>query len=315
MMTTLPQWRQPGTGIYVTEARLPLKYRLIRWLGRRSWMPRNRILRLLHDPDANKHFNFEVDFFGHRYRGDLGHFIDWSVFCYGAYAYNELALLRDFALNLKGLRPAPISFYDIGANIGHHTLYMAARVDKVFAFEPFALVRALMEERLALNGVTNVTIFPVALGETEGDAPYYPALDSNSGAGTLIKNRPGKFGSPVIVQVRRGDHLLNNEGLPRIDLLKVDVEGFEAYVFRGLASRIRQDRPAILAEMSDESRNGFGSKEAFAAGFYEGALIREIGGRNGQTYKLKPFDYATSREVLILPPEMSGVRGRLTQGA
>lgn len=305
---SVPQWLQSGPGDYVLEAQLPSKYRFIRWVGRQTWIPKghDRLLRLLYNPEANKHFKFEVDFFGQRYRGDLGHYIDWSVFCYGAYEYAELSLLRDIALSLKGLRPAPISFYDVGANVGNHTLFMAPRVDEVFAFEPFPLVRADMEDKIVLNGVKNVTIFPFALGETDGNVQYFPAS-----AGTLIENRPGSFGSPVAVQIRQGDSLLNTEGLPRIDILKVDVEGSEASVFRGLADRIRRDRPAILTEVSDESRDGFGSQDAFTAAFYKGALLAEVGGRNGRTYKLKPFRYTTAREVLILPPEMSGLMEKL----
>jgi FkbM family methyltransferase len=310
---TLPQWSQSGPGDHISEPQFPLKYRFIRWLGRQTWIPRgrNRLLRLLHDPD--EHFKFEVDFFNQRYRGDLGHYIDWTVFCYGSYAYHELALLRDVAWKLKELRPAPITFYDIGANVGHHTLFMAPQVDEVIAFEPFALVRVLMNDKIALNGITNVTIFPFALGETDGDVQYFPASDSNSGAGTLVENRLGNFGSPVVVQMRRGDSFLDSKGLPRIDILKLDVEGFEASVVRGMADRIRRDRPAILTEMSDESREGFGSQDAFAAVFYEGALMNEIGGSQGRTYKFMSFNYASAREVLILPPEMSGLLATLGQ--
>src|SRR5664279_341279 len=230
-MTSIPQWLPSDTGDYVLEAQLPLKYRLLRWLGRQTWIYRghDQLLRLLYDPDANKHFKFEIGFFGQRYRGDLGHFIDWNVFCYGSYAYNELLLLSDIARELKTLRPAPISFFDVGANVGNHTLFMAPHVDKVFAFEPFALVRAFIEDKIALNGLTNVIIFSFALGETDGDVPYFPASDGNSGAGTLIENRLNTSADPAIVQVRRGDSFLKKESLPRIDIIKADVEGFEAF--------------------------------------------------------------------------------------
>jgi hypothetical protein len=147
-------------------------------------------IRLLHRPEANKHFKFEVDFFGLRYRGDLG----WCVFCYGSYCYHELSLLREIALNLKVMRQRPISFYDIGANVGHHALFMAQHVDKVFAFEPFPLVRALIKDKIALNGITNVTICPIALGEADGDVPYYPSC--SSGARTLLAGRPGNYANP-----------------------------------------------------------------------------------------------------------------------
>jgi FkbM family methyltransferase len=188
-------------------------------------------------------------------------------------------------------------------------------VDKVFAFEPFALVRAFIEDKIALNGLTNVIIFPFALGETDGDVPYFPASDGNSGAGTLIENRLNTSADPAIVQIRRGDSFLKKESLPRIDIIKADVEGFEAFVFRGLSDRIRQDKPAILLEISDDSREGFGSEDAFKHAFYEGALFAEVTGSNGRPYKLKPFNYGAAAEVLVMPPEMSGLMKRLSQNA
>lgn len=108
---------------------------------------------------------------------------------------------------------------------------------------------------------------------------------------------------------------LKKESLPRIDLIKADVEGFEAFVFRGLSDRIRQDKPAIILEISEDSRKGFGSEDAFRKTFYEGALFAEVAGGNGRPYRLKPFKYGTAAEVLVMPPEMSGIMKKLTHGA
>jgi hypothetical protein len=141
------------------------------------------------------------------------------------------------------------------------------------------------------------------------------AMDGNSGAGTLIENRLNTSADPAIVQIRRGDSFLKKESLPRIDIIKADVEGFEAFVFRGLSDRIRQDKPAILLEISDDSREGFGSEDVFKHAFYEGALFAEVAGGNGRPYKLKPFNYGTAAEVLVMPPEMSGLMKRLSQSA
>jgi hypothetical protein len=159
---------------------LPLKHRLLRWLGRQTWIYRghDQLLRLLYNPDANKHFKFEVEFFGQRYCGDLGHFIDWNVFCYGSYAYNELLLLSDIARELKTLRPAPISFFDVVPTLAiircswHRTWTNSSHLSPSFWF--------MLSLKIALNGLTNVIIFPFALGETDGDVPYFPAPDGNS---------------------------------------------------------------------------------------------------------------------------------------
>jgi hypothetical protein len=107
----------------------------------------------------------------------------------------------------------------------------------------------------------------------------------------------------VELEIKNGDDFLDQIEFGRIDLLKVDVEGFEPYVFRGLQNRIMNDRPVILTEISAASRNGFGS-DVFRETFYKGAKFAAVTGRLGRTYKLRPFVYASSGEVLIVPPEM-----------
>ena len=76
---------------YQDESQFPPRLRMLRWIGRQRWIPRGQdaLLRAIRSPDDQQHYYFEIDFFGQRYRGDLGHFVDWLVFCYGSVAYPE----------------------------------------------------------------------------------------------------------------------------------------------------------------------------------------------------------------------------------
>jgi len=288
------------------EDEFPLRMKVLRWIGRQTWIPRGqvRLLRAVRSPDDNRHFLFDVDFFGMRYRGDLAHYIDWVVFCFGAYAHPELAALAKAATALKANGATTLSFYDIGANVGHHTLFMAPRVDQVLAFEPFDTVRKLMEQKLELNDISNVKIFPFGLGEIDHDAKYFPGSGSNSGAGSLIGTREVETDETVVVGIRNGDEVLERRALPKMDIVKIDVEGYEGAVFRGLSRRIKQDRPVILTELSDDSRKSLGSEENFRRLLYDGAVVAEVTGKYHHKYELKPFDYDHSREALIVPPEL-----------
>jgi Methyltransferase FkbM domain len=109
----------------------------------------------------------------------------------------------------------------------------------------------------------------------------------------------------VTLTIRNGDNLCSALQLPPIDLLKVDVQGYEPMVFRGLAERIQRDRPPILTEFTPQSRMGYASEAAFRRSFWEGAIFREVCGRSGCAFKLRPFVYGKTEEVLILPPEMA----------
>ncbi len=286
------------------RSRFPIRLEALRWFGRQTWIPRgrDRILRMALSPETCQPYSFEVDFFGLRYRGDLSQYIDWLVFMYGSYAYWELSLLEAISEELRKAQ-STVNFFDVGANVGHHTLFMARLADRVLAFEPFGDLRDLIAQKISINGLTNVEVLPFALGAKDEELPYYPAAGRNSGMGTLMQEHGPGFRDPINVVVRKGDSLFDEYGLPRVDILKVDVQGFEPLVFQGLSRRIRCDRPIILTEITDESRQNAGSEEAFSNLFYEGAVFAEVHGRPGCKFNLKRFDYATAYEVLIVPPE------------
>src|ERR1700722_15372180 len=107
---------------------LPFRLKLLRQIGKQTWIPRgqDRLMRAIWDPDTSPSFPFEVEFFGMTYGGDLARFIDWSVFAYGSYAYAELSLLEALAAEIRTKR-GHVFFFDVGANVGHHSLFMAGR--------------------------------------------------------------------------------------------------------------------------------------------------------------------------------------------
>jgi FkbM family methyltransferase len=289
----------------------PLVLKSLRWFGRQTWIPRgrDRVLRYLLPPDRARHFKFEVDFFGMRYCGDLAHYIDWQVFMYGQYASAELSILESAAKFVGELKGRAVNAFDIGAHVGHHTLFMSRFANQVFAFEPFSAVRSRLEEKLALNHIDNVVVLPVALGDCDMEMDYFPGAGCNSGTGTLTQQDSPEFGVPVKVDVCHGDHFIDAHKLPPMDIVKVDVEGFEPFVFRGLSKHIQTDRPVILTELSDATRSNLASPEEFSALFYEDAIFAGVVEKR---MTLIPFDYCTAREVLVLPPEMEGLISTLT---
>jgi len=291
----------------VCPSEFPPILKAMRWLGRQNWIPRGRqrLLALLWDPYREKHFPFEVDFFGRRYRGDLAHSIDWMVLVYGSYAYFELSLLKELTLSFKHGQQR-VNFFDIGANKGNHTLFMADIADRVFAFEPFPGVLAAIDDKVSLNGLTNVQVIRTALGDVDSDLSYFPGAGGNPGKGTFISNPGSGFHEPVTLPVRNGDRLFDELGLPQLDIVKLDVEGYEAFVLRGLSSHLNRDRPAIVMEWSAMSRRTVTSESDFRSLFYDDAVFAEVRGRPGCPFRLRPFEYSTTHELLVLPAERAG---------
>jgi FkbM family methyltransferase len=142
---------------------------------------------------------------------------------------------------------------DVGANFGHFALTAAHAVGaegRVLAFEPHPRVFADLVRNAALLPHGNLQAFPCALGETRGEMPM--AVDEKTSArSSLVAELVPNPGRPVMVPVRRLDEVLA-EVAPsrRVGLIKVDTEGFEGQVFRGIGEVLVRDRPVLLTEFS-----------------------------------------------------------------
>lgn len=288
----------------------------LRCLGHQHWIPRgrDRIIRLLADPDTIKPTPFQVPFFGHIYEGTLSNFIDWSVYFYGAYSRYELDLLADLcALVPAGRRP---HLLDVGANGGHHTLFMADRCDRVDAFEPFPPAIALLKARLRANSIGNCHVHPVGLSNHTGFGIFISPSGSNPGIGyfdTATIPPPVADLSAQTLPLVEGDSYLDAWDVPATDILKIDVEGAEAAVLAGLDGRLRRDRPFILMELSDRSRLAFGDAVGFRTALYPDAVILTVTPASvSGTYRLSQFDFQQAAEILVLPAErVRDPKGRL----
>ena len=167
---------------------MSLKLSALRFIGHQHYIRRgrDRVIRMFHPPDSSPSIPFEVPFFGMRYPGNLNDFIDWSVFMYGGFTPHELYILRDVAVALAKENGAPLSFYDIGANVGQHSLFMSQYVGQVFSFEPFDGVRNKILEKIALNQSKNMTVFPVGLGDVNAELDFFEPSGANHGTGSFV---------------------------------------------------------------------------------------------------------------------------------
>ena len=288
---------------------MSLKQQALRFIGHQQWLRgRDRILRAFSHPDHQESYPFETDFFGRTYSGNMTNFIDWTVFYYGAFNLQELRLLAELADALRA-QGKPVNFFDVGANIGHHTLFMSSHADRVFSFEPFSIVRNEMERKLAYAGVSNVTIFPVALGDKNENASFSPPTGANQGTGTLGSALPDNASADTIsVQVVRGDDFFAANRLPPISLLKLDVEGYEVQALEGLRQVIWRDRPPIFVELQHDRRTGSESEKGASVRdlLYPDHLVFEVGHLRGQ-FTLKAFQSGNTEEALLLPAELAGI--------
>jgi FkbM family methyltransferase len=290
--------------------RMSWKLSALRFIGHQHYIRRgrDRFIRMFHPPDSSPSVPFEVPFFGMRYPGNLNDFIDWSVFMYGAFTPHELYILRDVAAALAKENETPLSFYDIGANVGQHSLFMSQYAGQVFSFEPFAGVRNKLLEKIARNERMNMTVYAVGLGEVNAELDFFEPSGANRGTGSFVASESSNDGAAKKLPVRRGDDFLSDHKLPKMDIIKMDVEGFEMRVLSGLRERLQKDRPAILMEISAQTRAEMVTESAFRKHLYEDARIFELGCISiSSSYRLKPFRFESSGEILIVPGEKTSL--------
>lgn len=127
-------------------------------------------------------------------------------------------------------------FFDIGANIGTITIMMAKIVKKVFAFEPIKNNIKLLEENISLNNLSNVRIYPVALGSDYDKVK----LESEAGNSESFSVQGG--GDIDLIP------LDSISGAPTF--IKIDVEGYEIEVLKGARQTIEKYKPVIWFEVN-----------------------------------------------------------------
>jgi FkbM family methyltransferase len=150
---------------------------------------------------------------------------------------------------LQRLLEPGMTFVDAGSNKGDFAL-IAARVMKdqgrVLAFEPAPENCRWIRASVELNGYRSVTVFELALSDTEGRVPLY--IGEWSGWHSLAR-RP-KPQASMEVDARTLDSVLHETGDPHVDVLKIDVEGAELALLRGAERTLADERLlAVLVEV------------------------------------------------------------------
>lgn len=191
---------------------------------------------------------FETDFFGLRYAGNLRNTIDFAVYYHGAFEKPLLFFMRDCLLQLQ--RDHTV-YCDVGANIGQHAMFMSMYADQVHAFEPYDKVRNQLLAQITLNRLGNIQVHCVGLGEADANLPFFAPAGRNQGIGSFDASTVEKGNQPIgSLQLVNGDEYFAGHGISRVDLIKVDVEGFEKPALKGLKATLQRCRPVLICELT-----------------------------------------------------------------
>lgn len=142
---------------------------------------------------------------------------------------------RSISIVCRSLLPEGATVVDVGANCGVVSHCCARAVGPegvVHAFEPQGHLADGIRASAAVNGLANIVVHSMALSDTDATMELFVPTGHSGGAS--LEGRRHSAGGMRTVQVAESDTYLESLGLSEIRLLKIDVEGHEASVIRGM---------------------------------------------------------------------------------
>lgn len=141
---------------------------------------------------------------------------------------------------------------DVGAHIGLHSIYLAQRVHQVHSFEPVPETVRLLRQNIQMNHLDNVNIHPIGLADTEQllDGIHIPNNAFHTVCarlGTNVDIDANHF-FRTRIHIRPLDAWEQEHPLPRLDLIKLDVEGAEERVIQGALRVLQKFKPIVIME-------------------------------------------------------------------
>lgn len=142
----------------------------------------------------------------------------------------------------------PDTVLDIGVNVGQTLLDVKEIIPEAryIGFEPNAICVFYANELARLNDFSNVSILPFGLGEK----PRVMSLHSSKpddASSSILGDSSAKFSTSIYV--KKGDEFISEEGIDGVSLIKIDTEGYELFVLKGLEKTILSNQPIIFCEV------------------------------------------------------------------
>ena len=211
-----------------------------------SFKGKRRIAKLMYNAYIRTAENIVVEgAYGARYLlPNLKDNISFDIYVNGIYEKDTIDLL-------DRLLPAGGYYLDLGANIGAILVPLAKRRPdiKIIAVEAAPWIFHYLKENVALNHLRNVKLVNKALFDKDGIELDFFSPPDKFGKGSLS---PVFSREAVKVTTTKVDSLIREFNFPQVDVVKVDVEGFEYFVFKGATEMLASSAPPkIVFEFVD----------------------------------------------------------------
>jgi FkbM family methyltransferase len=184
-------------------------------------------------------------------------------------------------LMVRHVPPGSVA-YDIGANIGIHTLLLSRLVGRhgqVYAFEPVPTLYERLCENVRLNpSLPAARPVQLALGDSSGTAAFYTG--HHAGAGHLAASGP-EDGDRIVVPTSKLDEFVYRDHHAPPGFVKIDVEGAEGSVLAGAELVLTNARPIVMVDLHTPAQDLAVGRSLSEAGYVayrtgDGSQVREM---------------------------------------
>lgn len=159
-------------------------------------------------------------------------------------------------------------FVDVGAHIGYYSLKAAAALGargRVIAVEPNPPTVKELQHNISASNASKVHVYPVACSDRESTLTLYSAPRANTGQTSLSRANAGQTGGVAAEYRVRGrplDAIVLDDGVRRVDVIKIDVEGAETLVLRGAQWTLDRFHPVVIVELIEQQLQAMGTSSA-----------------------------------------------------
>lgn len=165
---------------------------------------------------------------------------------------------HDSSLGVLSYVESGFTVIDVGGNVGQTALAMAKKVGdsgKVISFEPYPATVKRFKKNLELNqDIKNIRLENYALGDFDGSISLFQDCVTNSGGNrVLYSDTENHVGVERVPATTLDSYLAKEKSITGVDLIKIDVEGFEMSVLRGAEQTLLKYKPKLVVEVDDKN--------------------------------------------------------------
>ena len=189
-----------------------------------------------------------VNRMGVEYSLDISDIVDWFIY----FGFREKSMEELFKLINKSK-----VFIDVGANMGLVSLGASSLLEGkgfIHAFEPDPINFERLQRNSQLNTFQNLKLNNKGLGDSEGKLMMEEVSSRNKGMNRIVPSvaRADNQNYREVAVIKLDDYV-RDSGITAIDLIKIDVEGYEQKVIMGADEILRDHMPTLFIELDDNN--------------------------------------------------------------